>query len=96
MKTLRFQDRGRATTDPRWDCGKSLWSERPRIAACSNPLQVRIARLNGKGGSVTRRAVYSFLRSSYQVQQGAGDGSCARMTDPRILPRLRLDISGVK
>jgi hypothetical protein len=64
MKTLRFQDRGRATTDPRWDCGKSLWSERPRIAACSNPLQVRIARLNGKGGSVTRRAVYSFLRSS--------------------------------
>jgi hypothetical protein len=25
-----FQDRGRATTDPRWDCGKSLSSERPR------------------------------------------------------------------
>src|SRR5438874_1837388 len=25
----------RATTDLRWDCGKSLWSERPRIAPCS-------------------------------------------------------------
>jgi hypothetical protein len=74
---------------PRWNCGKTLSSERPRIAACSNPLQVRIAQLNGKGGSVPRRAVY-------RVQQGAGDGSCARMTDPRIVPRLRLDISGVK
>ncbi len=42
----------------------NLSSERPRIAACSNPLQVRIARLNGKGGSVMPRAVYSFLRSS--------------------------------
>jgi len=54
-----------------------------------NPLQVRIAQLNGKGGSVPRRAVY-------RVQQGAGDGSCARMTDPSIVSRLRLDISGVK
>jgi hypothetical protein len=53
------------------------------------PFQVRIAQLNGKGGSVPRRAVY-------RVQQGAGDGNCARMTDPSIVPRLRLDISGVK
>src|SRR5439155_20953098 len=58
---------------------KSPSSERPRIAACSNPLQVRIARLNGKGGSVTPRAVYSFLRSSCLTSAARrGDESCAR------------------
>ena len=43
------------------------------------------------------RAVYCFLRSSCLTSAARrGDGRCARMTDPRILPRLRLDISGVK
>jgi hypothetical protein len=61
------------------------------------PLQVRISPVKWKGslGDAPRGLFLRGFELLDECSKSRGMGA-ARMTDPRILPRLRLDISGVK